>query len=577
MGLALSGLASGIDWQSIVDQLIEVSRVPQNRLRIEKSELSTKTSVLNEIKTKLGDLKTSVASLGSNESLLKKTASIANSSSDWTSSADSDAIAGNYTFNVTQLATQTVLRGTRNIGAPLNTGDLVTSLPVGRTITAGTFTVNGVELTIDPTDTFQDVLNKITANVPGVTATYNGATDRVRLSGATTLFLGASNDTSNFLEAMRLFNNGGTVVDTALDGTNLGHGLGAARLSGPLDSANLSGIASGSGTIQINGQSINYDTTTDSLQDVLDRISNSSAGVTATYDFMKDRVVLTNQSTGNTAIAVGTTGDTSGLATALGLTGLGAADYVLGQNAQVQVNGGGVIQSKSNTFDESVHGISGLSVTANSTGSETVQVAGDTAAAKEAINDFISKFNTVQNTIEKYTKVTTNDGQVTAAIFSNNRELSDISRSLRQLLYQTGAGVTGSVQRIVDMGIDFDGIRSTISIDDSSLLDSKLSGSIEDVISYLNTDTTGLVARLDSYLDRLVTDSGSANGTLETQLDTISNQSKSLDNQIAQMERQLEQQRSLLESSFIAMERAQATYQQQATYLSNTFNKPQSK
>lgn len=577
MGLALSGLASGFDWQSIVDQLIEVSRVPQNRLRVEKSQLSTKTSVLNEITSKLGDLKTSVANLGASDALMQKSASIANSSTDWSATADSNAVAGNYTFNVTQLATETVMRGRRNIGAALNTADLVTSLPVGRTITAGTFTINGVQLTINPTDTFQDVLNNISTNVPGVTATYNAATDRVRLSGATTLFLGASNDTSNFLEAMRLFNNGGTVVDTAVDGANLGHGLGAARLTGPLDSANLSGIASGAGSFEVNGETINYDTATDSLQDIMDRITGSNAGVTATYDFMKDRVILTNQATGNTAISVGTSGDTSGLANALGLTGLGIGDYVLGQNALVQVNGGGVIQSKSNTFDESVHGISGLSITANSTGTETVGVAADTAAAKEAINDFISKFNTVQNTIDKYTKITTSDGKVTAAIFSNNRELSEISRSLRQMLYQTGAGVTGDVQRIVDMGIDFDGIQNTISIDDSALLDSKLSGSIEDVIAYFSTDTTGLIDRLDTYLDRLVTDAGSANGSLDTQLDTISNQSKSLDNQIAQMERQLEQQRSLLESSFIAMERAQATYQQQASYLSSTFNKPQTK
>jgi flagellar capping protein FliD len=48
-------------------------------------------------------------------------------------------------------------------------------------------------------------------------------------------------------------------------------------------------------------------------------------------------------------------------------------------------------------------------------------------------------------------------------------------------------------------------------------------------------------------------------------------QSKGLDKQIEAFERQLESQRSLLESSFIAMERAQSTYQQQGSYLANAF------
>ena len=39
-GLKLSGLASGLDTQAIIDQLIQLERVPQNRLRVDQNTIS---------------------------------------------------------------------------------------------------------------------------------------------------------------------------------------------------------------------------------------------------------------------------------------------------------------------------------------------------------------------------------------------------------------------------------------------------------------------------------------------------------------------------------------------------------
>jgi flagellar hook-associated protein 2 len=103
------------------------------------------------------------------------------------------------------------------------------------------------------------------------------------------------------------------------------------------------------------------------------------------------------------------------------------------------------------------------------------------------------------------------------------------------------------------------------------LLDSRVLSNASDIFDYFGTETNGLAARLDSYLDRLVTDSGSAQGSIKTQLDSITSQNKSLDASIANFERQLEAQRALLESSFIAMENSQSIFQQQSAYLSRTF------
>ena len=568
MGLALSGLASGFDWKSIVDQLIEVSRTPQNRMRQEKVQLSQTTNALNDIKTLLGNLKTSATSLSSPESLLKKSATFQNTSTTWSATASSDTPSGTYQFSFVSPATASSYLGASGIATPINPADPISNIAVGRTLTAGTFTLEGVQVSITTADSLNDVLAAITG-ATGLTANYNAGTDRIELlkPGGGPITIGASNDTSNFLQAMRLTSGGSPV-------TSAGPALSAPRLSGAIDSANLSGWAGSNenNSFFINGVGISYNTGTDSIQSLLNRINSSAAGVTATFDLASSRFLLTNKQTGNVGISV--TGDAGGLATAMGIT---SGTLTSGADAVFSINGGGNLTSRSNTLDETVHGIKGLSVTANSIGSETVTVGGDTTTAKAAINDFISKYNAVQASIEKYTKVSVDGDKVTAAVLSGNREVARISSDLRRLLYSTGTDqsgnpLEGTVKRLSDLGINFAGIESSISITNSSLLESRLLSNADDISEYFATADNGLAARLDSFLDRLVSDSGSAQGSFKTQLDSITKQNKSLDASIANFERQLESQRSLLESSFIAMENAQSIFQQQSSYLAKTFS-----
>ena len=238
MGLALSGLASGFDWKSIVDQLIEVSRAPQNRMRTEKSQLSSKSSALNDIKGLVSSFKSSLTTLNSAEGFQKKSATFASSTTTWTATADTDAPSGTYEFNFVSKATASKLTGAAGIATQLTSATTLANLPVGRTITAGTFTVDGAQITIATSDTLDDVMAEITAQTGGsITASYNAATDQIELvKGAGSISLGASNDTSNFLQAMRL-SSGTTPVASSTT-------LSSPKLSGSIDSANLSGCLS---------------------------------------------------------------------------------------------------------------------------------------------------------------------------------------------------------------------------------------------------------------------------------------------------------------------------------------------
>jgi flagellar hook-associated protein 2 len=564
MSLALSGLASGFDWKSIVDQLIEVSRAPQNRMRTEKSQLASKNNALNEIKGLISSLKSGVTSLGADEAVLKKSATFASGSTDWTASATKDTPAGQYSFNLTRPATAAKWEGATGIAKPsaANADTLLSSMNVGRTINSGSFFVNGAKIDYDATQPLENVLVKI-RGVTGIT----GATfvdDKIKISSDSEITLRAANDTGNFLQAMKLSTGSHT------GSVSSSSALGSISLSGPISSANFSSAVS-NGEININGVSITY-AITDSVQAVLNRINQSAAGVNAFYDLANGKFSLTNKTTGDVGISVV---DSGGLATAMGLVGGSLTleqRLTPGLDAEFTLNGGGTLTSRSNTLDETAHGIKGLSIVANSTGNQSVTVASDSAAAKASLNDFINKYNSVQNAIEKYTKVTTNGDKVTAAVLAGNRELAEISRSLRQMLYQQGSGVDGGVKRLSDLGINFAGIENTISITDSAKLDSALANSADDISDYFKNSTGGLVTRMDAYLDKLLSTSTSSPGSFKTQSDSITKQDKSLDTQIANLERQLASQRSLLESSFIAMEKAQAGFQQQSAYLARTFS-----
>jgi len=89
----------------------------------------------------------------------------------------------------------------------VKTDELITSAAsnFGISVTAGSFTINGTTLNIGSTDTLTAVIEKINSSSAGVTASYDRTTDKLvlnsRTTGATSITVGSSSDTSNFLSA----------------------------------------------------------------------------------------------------------------------------------------------------------------------------------------------------------------------------------------------------------------------------------------------------------------------------------------------------------------------------------------
>ncbi len=563
-GLQVAGLASNFDWKSFVDQIMAVERTPANRLETERAANTQKVNLLSTFGIKLTALRDAAQALKADTLFGKRTATLSGTASMWSTAAGTDTAAGTYKFAVSQLASAASLRGSTDIGSALNptaddvSGLTLANLPIGQAITAGTFSVNGNQVTVALTDSLQNVFDAISTATGGtVTASYNHTTDRVTLnSTGGEVMLGAANDTTNFLRALKLGNNG--LASTSSSGQ-----LGSVKSSATLASANLATAitavdGAGAGTFSINGVAIAYNVNTDSLSGVIARINQSSAGVSASYDAVNDRLMLANKSTGDMGISVSETA--GGLLGALGLSS--GTTFSRGQNAEFTLNDGATISSLSNTLDVSVHGVTGLSVTATSVATETVTVASDASAMRAKVEAFIETFNAVQQFIDTNTKVTADSkkGKVTAAALAANREIQDWSHSLRTMAFAAVGGLTGSVKRLDDLGLDFKAGTNELEIDDGAKLDKALAEATNDVDAFFTTAATGFGAKFDTFLEKI-------SGQNDDQQERITKTNTSIDEQIAAIERRLVQQREIMESAFIQMELVQSKLKQQQSSL----------
>ena len=344
--LGISGLATGFDWRSLVDQLAQVERAPERRMYTEQNSLRQRNASYASLQTQLTSLKTRVDALKDPVLFTSRAATVVDSTIA-SATADAGTALGKYTFAFSQLATAASQQGAGDVGAALNATNDVSGLVLANAgfataVSAGTFSVNGKQITLNTTDTLQQVFDNIsTATSGAVTGSYNAATDKISLSSSSPIVLGTATDTSNFLQVAKLNNNGTGAVTSNV-------ALGAMKVGATLASANfgtaISDGGSGAGAFMINGVTINFSATTDKVSDVLTRINNSTAGVTASYDATNDRFTLANKTTGDLGIALQ---DVTG--NFLAATKLSAGTLQRGNSLLYTINGGPQLASQSNT------------------------------------------------------------------------------------------------------------------------------------------------------------------------------------------------------------------------------------
>lgn len=564
MEFQLSGLASGFDWQSMVDQLTELERAPQRRMRSDQAEISLKQSTLNSLTSELNSLKTKLEALSTGDIFDQR--SLTNSDDTVaTASTSSSGLVGTYNLQVTQLATTSSWRGSDDVGSALHSGNDVSALTLSaaafRTaITAGTITVNNQQITIATSDSLGDVLNAIKDAIgASASATYDASNDKITINSGdgTDVVLGSAKDTSNFLQIAELKNNGTATVTS----TNK---LGRLQTSAVLSSGNFeTAFSASSGSFKINGVSVTYDSSTDTLNDIIDRINNASAGVLASYDAINDRLQLTNDTTGDLGMSLS---DVSG--NFLAASGLLDGSLTRGNNMEFSINSGGTISSNGNTVNESITGIEGLQITALKTGSTTLTVDNDRTAISESINGLITQYNKVQTFLSTHTGTQLSaDGSASSGILSTETDIRGIVGALRSNVTATVSTLAAGLNELGDLGVSTSGYSNSLTLSDSSALDDAILNNLAQVKQLFQDSNEGLAVKLLSYVDTLVDDEGA----IADKISNLSSRSDDIDDQIERQERLVQARRQSMVDSFVAMESAQQQVNQQMQFLQSKF------
>jgi flagellar hook-associated protein 2 len=173
MGLTVSGLVSGIDVDSLVEQLSEVERKPIEKLSLQEADYQVRLTAYSNLEGALEELRSSMMGLDTGFDFKAFLASSGDEEV-FTATAASGAIQGSYNVTVHQLAQSHKIASDGFDDSPVGGGTL--HLTAGPGLTA--------DIEVSATDTIDDVAEAINESGAGVNA--------VVISDGTSKFLSLS-------------------------------------------------------------------------------------------------------------------------------------------------------------------------------------------------------------------------------------------------------------------------------------------------------------------------------------------------------------------------------------------------
>lgn len=270
----------------------------------------------------------------------------------------------------------------------------------------GVFYINGTKIEIEDYKqlTPNELMAKVNSSGAGVTMSYDYEKNIFQVKnnkgGPVELTMGNDTDTSKFFDIFKVGLNSGA---TYVRGQNKGS-LDTSTVISKLDPG-FTYPMKNSGTFTINGVSIYVDVNKDTIQDVIDKVNKSGAGVTMAYDTNTDKFSLT--STSNERITVGGSNDTSSFLLSTGLVYHQTTEQTIGSegtDAVFTLNGTKYTRDTNEVSDV----VPGMTFNISSTGTTVFNVKTDTDKAVKAVAEFASKYNTLINALNP-TEIAYND------------------------------------------------------------------------------------------------------------------------------------------------------------------------
>jgi flagellar hook-associated protein 2 len=552
--ISFGGLVSGLNTQAIVQAMMAQAQLPIIELQNQQAMEQAKLQAWQDLNTKIQTLQQAASTLGLQSTVGAKSVTLSGPSGTFaTATASSDAVNGNFTLQIDQLATSTKVQSTSGIGTPIDGTDIVTdSSKLSQNVTPGSFTISTKDsggtvtthqITVTDGEDLNAVLSDITATTGNVDATIGGAnTNQIQLSttDGSTILLGSQGDTSTFLSVMKLL---GQPAGTSI--TSSGP-VGVANSTAKLDQANINGLTS-------------YNTATDALQDVLDRINASSAGVTASYDPNTDTVSIVSNNTGN--IDVSLADGNGNLLQSLNVDT--EASHTIGQSARYEVNGGPAQYSLTNTVNNLLPGVN-ATFTAPTPAGEPLQgtVALDTSTAESAIQSFVTAYNAVVDTISQDTAYNATTKQ--AGIFLGDPTIGDIQNQLDTGLFISNGQSLGLAAGFTDISVL--GLSTgPVGSQPGTTTDLQFDPTAFEAAMAKNAGAaTKLATTVFKNFSQLTLNITQPFGVIDSAIQSETNQITDFQNEIDDQNQLLQQQQTILNNEFANLETTLAQLQSQS-------------
>ncbi len=566
-----TGIFSGLDTGSLIQQLIAVERQPVKAMEDKKANYQAKISTFGAIKSSLSGLRTTLANLDTS-----KIISMGATSSDtsvFTAEAAATAAAGTYAIKVTNIASAQTIYSTTFSGTTAQVADL--SVVNSQKLRIAVGNASPTDITVNSTNnTLAGLRDAINTAAIGVSASI--------VDGGFTI-----DGTNNSL----LFNDGADRTATLTAGTYTATTL-AAEVKRAMEAAN-----GGSDTY-----TVTYDTTnkkftidnnsgnTNAIDMLWEHASSTAESLLGFSAADHDPIAIGAAATGETAVGgyrlfltssnTGTTGrislkvdedsngtfeeaaetDTTGLSRfafnpsydSSGLVSGGTANFTqsaVALDASLVMNGLTVSRS-SNSITDLIDGVT-LNLLKDSAGTTlNLSVRKKTEDVATNLNTFISSYNKTMGLIRGMSIA--KDGK--AVLLTGDGTARGALASLR-------AATTGkySGNTLASYGISSD-LNGLLTLN-TTVLNAALSANSAGVLSTIDA----MAAALDTSLKDYVTTA------IPAKTNGLTSSIKTIDSKIANIDRRLVIDQAALQRKFITLEKLTGQYQQTGNFLTQQF------
>lgn len=551
---------TGFNTSTIVSALVQVASEPITLMQNQVTTDQAKDAAWEDVNTQLSGLATAVTNLQLQANMTAMAATTSDSGVA-SATANANAEAGTYTVTVDQVATGTT---TESAGALANAPSATAALASAGfavTPTSGYFTLDGTTFAVNATTmSLNSIISEINSSTIGVTAAIDPAdSNLLQLSSSATIQMGSLGDTSNFLSATNLLAPSSTYSSGQYTATSSSD-LSKINAGATLDNAGFSTTLSSTtvGQLAINGVTISYNTTTDTLDDVINSINSANAGVSASYDAVADKIDLTATTTGSQQISLD---DISGnLLQAMQITSGAGATQTLGQNAEFSisgVNGGQPIYSTSNQV---TNALSNVTLNLAGTGTTTLNVSADTSTAVSTVQAFVTAYNTANADINGYL------GQ--GDTLEGDTDLQGIQQSLFNASFAQVAGQPTGLSSLAQIGITTDQNTGNMEVD-TSTLQAALDANPQAVYNLFNNSANGVATTLNNLLN---SDTAPGTGQIAMEEQGYNDDITNLNQSITNMQEQVSLYQTQLQQEYTNMQTTIESLQTTSSYLSSFVN-----